>query len=229
MGIYQITNLENGKKYIGMSNNIKRRFMEHKAPKNFNKNRNVIYKSIRKYGIECFRFEILEEINTIQELPNREIYWIDKIKPEYNMNLGGLGNCGYVVRSETKEKLRRIGKLQWSSLTDEEKKLRIKNNLKGPKANHEVSEQTRQLLAIHNLGKKQSEETKRKRSESMKIATIGNKNGNKRIVAIKDGITTEYSSIKEASIQTGVCTWGIRQVTKQLSLTSKGFQFKIIK
>ena len=110
----------------------------------------------------------------------------------------------------------------------EEKKIIISNNLKGPKLNHAVLPETRAKLVLANIGKKQSEETKRKRSESMKIATIGNKNGNKKIIAIKDGIETVYCSVKEASKNTGVCVWGIRQVTKKKAISSKGYDFKFI-
>lgn len=228
IGIYQITNLVNGKRYIGLSNNIKRRFMEHKTPKNFCSKNNVLYKSIRKYGLSNFYFEVLEEVENIESLPQREVFWIDKLKPEYNMNDGGLGNCGFTVSKETKSKLKSIGKSQWLSKSSEEKNFIISNNLKGPRNKHEVLPETRAKLALANIGKKQSEETKRKRSESMKIATIGNKNGNKKVIAIKNGIETIYSSVIEASKSTGVCTWGIRQVTHNKALTSKGYEFKFI-
>ena len=106
MGIYLITNVLNGHKYVGMSNKIKRRFMEHKCP---SQGRNtVLGKAFRKYGHSSFKFDILEEVDTTESLPIRETYWIDKLQPEYNMNIGGKGNRCYKVSDSTKEKLRVI-------------------------------------------------------------------------------------------------------------------------
>ena len=46
-----------------------------------------LYRAIRKYGKENFTIEILDE-----EYSNeKEIYWISKLKPEYNMTKGGDG------------------------------------------------------------------------------------------------------------------------------------------
>lgn len=113
-GIYCITNTINSKKYIGQSIDIKKRWAKHKSSA-FNKNdlkkyNYPLYKAIRKYGLENFKFEILERFNQINhdELNNREIYWISKYSPEYNQNSGG-GYCppsykiGKLSEAEVKE------------------------------------------------------------------------------------------------------------------------------
>lgn len=91
IGIYKITNTNNGHCYIGQSNNIDKRWKNHKiAAFNINdKGYNYpLYRAIRKYGLDSFSFEILEECP--QDLLNeREIVWIAQIKPEYNQTLGG--------------------------------------------------------------------------------------------------------------------------------------------
>ena len=86
IGIYKITNLLNNKIYIGQSNNIERRFQEHKS-------RNIIPidQAIQKYGKENFSFEIIEECS-LEQLNDRETYWIIKynsIDNGYNFSLGG--------------------------------------------------------------------------------------------------------------------------------------------
>lgn len=91
IGIYKITNKINGKSYIGQSNNIKRRWMEHKKYR-YAKDK-ALYKAFEKYGLENFTFDIIEECS-LKELDNREIYYIEKFnsyKDGYNETLGGQG------------------------------------------------------------------------------------------------------------------------------------------
>ena len=57
--IYKITNLINGKCYIGQTTDTKRRFSEHKAKGYGNERNKVLYYAFDKYGIENFSFEII--------------------------------------------------------------------------------------------------------------------------------------------------------------------------
>lgn len=95
-GIYKITNLINGKVYIGQSVNIEKRFISHKNA-GFNTNNSgynyPLYKAIRKYGLENFSFEIIEELNN-NLLNDREKYWISFYNSNdknfgYNQTEGG--------------------------------------------------------------------------------------------------------------------------------------------
>lgn len=110
IGIYKITNIINNKKYIGQSRNIEKRIAKHKRTP-FNPNsqeyNNVLYQDIRKYGLENFTFEILEECE-ITKLNNREIYWIDYYKscnPEkgYNLSSGGDNNAPGKIKDKVDE------------------------------------------------------------------------------------------------------------------------------
>lgn len=95
IGIYKITNNINGKSYIGQSVNIHKRFNAHKSAA-FNSNNRLynapLYCAIRKYGIENFKFEILEECDEA-ELNDKEIFYISKYqthgKKGYNQDDGG--------------------------------------------------------------------------------------------------------------------------------------------
>ena len=97
IGIYKITNKINGHAYIGQSVNIQKRLTKHKHYEQEDSHY-PLYRAFQKYGIENFLFEILEEC-TIDELDNREIYWIqyyDTFKNGYNQTSGGSGPrcCG---------------------------------------------------------------------------------------------------------------------------------------
>ena len=91
--IYKITNIINGKSYIGKTNySIEKRFKEHcKDSQVQSKNKRPLYMAMRKYGVNNFKIELLEETDNPDE---REIFWIKKIntfKYGYNATIGGDG------------------------------------------------------------------------------------------------------------------------------------------
>lgn len=99
IGIYKITNKTNGKVYIGQSSNIEQRWKRHQqVPYNPNSEQYEypLYRAIRKYSLNNFNFEIIEECSK-EELNDKEIYWIqyyDSCNPKkgYNLSTGGSGN-----------------------------------------------------------------------------------------------------------------------------------------
>jgi group I intron endonuclease len=222
-GIYLITNKINGKKYVGLSNNINRRFAEHKC--SLNKKNTVLSKAFKKYSIENFEFEILEFVEDVNDLPNREVFWIKKLNPEYNMNDGGLGNKGHKLSDELKNHLRVLGKIQWESKTDIEKQKIIKN-FKRAEFNRKLSDETKEKLRLANIGKKMSENAKAKISDKNKVSMIGNKSGNKSVIAYNDNEEIEFESSKVAGDYFGVHPSCITGVLKGRRLTSCGYKWK---
>ena len=91
--IYQITNDINGKIYIGKTEfSIEKRFKEHcqDAFRDRNEKR-PLYAAMRKYGIEHFHIELIEETDSPEE---REVFWIENkrsFKNGYNATVGGDG------------------------------------------------------------------------------------------------------------------------------------------
>lgn len=91
IGIYKIENKINGKVYIGQSQNIFKRWSVHGNKNKANNCNMVIAKAITKYGVENFRFEILE-LCTKEELNIKEKHWVsvyDSYKNGYNSTTGG--------------------------------------------------------------------------------------------------------------------------------------------
>lgn len=97
--IYKITNLVNNKVYIGKTiRNTKTRWQEHiQYSKLINRYDTPLYRAIRKYNIENFSFEILEDnIKSLEELNQKEKDYIIKYNSTshesgYNVAFGGDG------------------------------------------------------------------------------------------------------------------------------------------
>ena len=97
--LYAIFNKINGHLYVGYSNNLKRRFYEHKKrAKRITNKSYAIHHAIRKYGIDNFVFKEIDVANSYEEANEKEIEWIRQFKLNgyslYNETLGGMGGEG---------------------------------------------------------------------------------------------------------------------------------------
>ena len=102
--IYKITNLITNDLYIGQTvHTIQQRWKDHlDTCFNINNKSNyyILYRAIRKYGVENFKIEQVEECDN-SLLNEREIYWIKQFNSYYlnnhgyNMTLGGGGVVKY--------------------------------------------------------------------------------------------------------------------------------------
>lgn len=86
--IYLITNLVNGKKYVGQTRqSLKKRIIGHK--RDSRKHKVGVDADIRKYGWENFKAEIIEEC-TVEQLNERKKFWIRELNSNtptgYNSN-----------------------------------------------------------------------------------------------------------------------------------------------
>src|SRR5271166_3766517 len=104
MIIYRSTNLFNYKMYIGQTKQpLSIRWYQHKHDMRF---KTHFCKALKKYGPECFIIEVLEEVDSIELLDEREIYWIkyyNTFNNGYNETTGGGNNR--VLSQKSKEKM----------------------------------------------------------------------------------------------------------------------------
>lgn len=92
--IYKIENLQNGKKYIGLTNNIKRRRARHFTDLKRNRHDNhFLQKEYNIYGKDSFVFSVEfkgeVDFKTISEKEIEYIEKYDSYKNGYNQNSGG--------------------------------------------------------------------------------------------------------------------------------------------
>jgi group I intron endonuclease len=163
MYVYVIRNVVNGKVYVGQTHNVAARRSSHfyAARKGLKR---PLYCAIRKYGIENFLFETLEECEEAV-IDAREQYWVsqlDSCNPEKGYNLTSGGKQYRIVSEATIQKIRAARAKQ--VITDEHRQ-RISEGLLRTSQTEEVKSSRREGQA-----KRQSPgaETLRKRAESNK-------------------------------------------------------------
>jgi len=170
-GIYKITNLINGKFYIGSTVDLDKRWKNHKRALN----KEVHHSSLLQYdwnfyGKDVFVFEIIEEVLNKSFLIGLESYYFGVLRPEYNMCPPFKSRFGIKHSDETK---RKIGLKSLGRRHSIETKKKISETHKGIK----LSDEHRQKLSKSHIGKRPSQETLKKLRESH----LGNKSalGNK--------------------------------------------------
>ena len=169
--IYVIKNLVNGKVYVGQTLNFSSRKSGHIHCAKRGVQR-PLYCAIRKHGVENFLFEILEECDD-SIVNEREQFWVtkfDSFNSEKGYNLTSGGQQNTVLSELTKQHLRELN-------------VGERNPMYGIHyCGKKLSEETKRKISESNrgnkrwLGKFHSEETKRKISRANSIHQQGEKN-----------------------------------------------------
>ncbi len=182
-GIYQITNWENNKIYIGSAIKLNSRWLSHKSHFRRGKHQNSRFqRAWNKYGEGAFTFHILEYCNK-DVLIEREQHWMDKTQcynPIIGYNNRKIADSGLGTKrtEESKVKMSIAAKLR--PPMSEETRLKISKTKKG---NSPLSEEAKAELIKFNTGKKCTEETRAKISKTLS----GRKYSAERIAAMVAG------------------------------------------
>jgi len=170
-GIYQILNLVTNKRYIGQAENIQARIHEHKRKRN----KGYLYRSINKYGWDNFEISVLERVDDISKLDEREQFWLDHFKSY--MPLSGYNICKIAgtTRGRKRPKKELLGIIKYRKSCIKEKN--------------------------HFFGKKHNDKTKRKISKARK--RIGTPWGRKVYEArVRNGTTNPLKSVLQYDLIT---------------------------
>ena len=170
-GIYKITNLVNGKVYIGASKNIEKRWGEHRRDVS-----SPIHSDLETYGLENFKFEVLLECpeTMLTQWEQDMICLYDADDPAK----------GYNCKKDRPYSLKRTEALKGRKLSEETKR-KISESHKGKPAWNKglkASDETRRKMSeshkgkpVWNRGIPHSEETRRKMSEALRGRKVWNK------------------------------------------------------
>ena len=121
IGIYKITNTITGDFYIGSSNDIKRRWTEHKKSSTWKRcSNNPLYHDMQKYSIDKFELQILAEAE-IESLKEKEQEFIEMLQPTYNRNRANGWNIER-HKERNKERNREYRKTHKNELKEYKKK-----------------------------------------------------------------------------------------------------------
>lgn len=106
-GVYQITNIVNDKIYVGSTtDSFRQRFSSHKSLLRRHIHPNIhLQRSWDKHGESNFTFTILECIDDSSKIIEREQYYIDELKPHYNISPTAGNTSGVPCSNKTKAKL----------------------------------------------------------------------------------------------------------------------------
>lgn len=120
IGIYSITHVKSGKRYIGKSVNVEYRLVHHKSnltsikyrPKAVNRH---LYGAVQKHGWSEFHAEILESFDKVDEsvIAERELFWMDHFNTtdrKHGFNLRRDSSTSMIVHDETRKRLSKMSK-----------------------------------------------------------------------------------------------------------------------
>lgn len=169
MLVYKVTNIINERAYVGITTfSFEKRWKEHIKCSVTRNPKQLIHRALKKYGIQSFKREIIDEAEDLDVLYEKERYWINKLGTKipfgYNMTDGGEGYYGGIMSESTRKRISssRSG-TKHSSITKEKISLSLKGNKNAEGAVH--SEESRKNVSLRMKGKQKTEEQKSKIGE----------------------------------------------------------------
>lgn len=203
MIIYKATNKINGKVYIGQTvRSLQERMAEHTRHTG-----TAFDKALNKYGLDAFDVEQIDSATSVDELNQKEIYWIgfyDCVVPNgYNMCEGGGNTKGFHHSEESK---RKMAELRAGSFLGESNPFFGKTH----------SEESRQKMSA-----------KRKGMAHLTPETVQKIRASHHKAKVRNVETGEvFDSVKEAALKYGLKDTHITRVCKGHRKRTGGFRWE---
>lgn len=158
-GIYVLTHIATGRKYVGQSVDVESRYRQHKKAHANTK----IAHAIKKYGVSAFSFDVVDRCSR-EDLNQREKFWIEHFKclsPDgFNLKTGG---DAVALSDETKAKIAAANRKR---IVSDETRKKMSDYAKSR------SPETRKKISVGRSGIKHSEEAKAKIAAASKRNAI---------------------------------------------------------
>jgi group I intron endonuclease len=195
-GIYKITNIINGKCYIGSAINIENRWKTHLRDLTRNKANPKFQNAWNKYGESSFIFKVILYCEK-EILIHQEQLWIDfyeaYTEKGYNISPTAGSSLGVICSEETKKKIAGSNKGRKHSEETKQKMSKMRKGHRGWNKGRICSEENIQKLVNAGKGRIFSKETRQKISDAHKGKICG--------------IHTEESFIKISKANKGKLPW----------------------
>lgn len=207
-GVYRITNMKNGRSYVGSSVVLKKRLSEHCRQLSANRHHSsFLQRCWNKNRPSDFKFEVLAYCRPEDVLMYEQLF-MDALSPEYNTSPVAGSQFGYRHTIETRKKMSRSRRKDFSPFTGkshtDETKLKISESRKGKGATGWTDERRRKIsealkgriitqeardkISETLRGHKQSRETIEKRSKKLlgrKMSEEFKKNASERMKGVR--------------------------------------------
>ncbi len=198
--IYAIINVLDDKHYVGQASDKDFRWREHrKSLRGFYHHSILLQRAWCKHGEANFIFVVLEVLSDTSQLNEREVYWGNLLKPEYNMAPLGGSMRGY---KHTEEARANMSKAHVGKTFSDETKLKMSLSRIGNKINNgrKQSQAVIDHRASFHKGKITSEATKAKLSEAQKGRVLTAEHKLKLSIAARNRVKRQKSSLTEFKI-----------------------------
>lgn len=230
-GIYEIRNTSSNKIYVGSAVNLNSRRRDHTDTlrRGAHHNRHL-QRAFNKYGGSSFVFSVLEFVEDKTRLIEREQYYIDTLKPDYNILPTAGSLLGFKFSGESKRKMSESRK----GIVMSEETRRKMSAWQIGRINSEEYKRKQRAIQKGRKGRPHSEEEKRKISESNKGKVIPEEQRQRSrytqsfpvvMLSLKGDFIRNFSDAREVSELLGLCASCVQNCCRGEQLTHKGYKF----
>nr|AKM22576.1 hypothetical protein [Cordyceps militaris]AKM22587.1 hypothetical protein [Cordyceps militaris]AKM22598.1 hypothetical protein [Cordyceps militaris]AKM22609.1 GIY-YIG endonuclease [Cordyceps militaris]WLN31622.1 hypothetical protein [Cordyceps militaris] len=211
-GIYKWINNINGNTYVGSGLNLTKRVGDYFKESELKRNLRPIHAALLKYGHDNFTLEILEYCKP-DELIKKEQYYLDLIKPEYNILKNAYSLLGFKHSDET------IARLKLKSISEEHKKI-----LSSAHLGKEVSQEVRDKLSLAMTNYKKNNPLSTEALANIKAKTTEREGKPVRLLNIKTNETLDFSTLTEAGKYLGIKRQAVRNAINRRSIVKNQYR-----
>nr|YP_010029628.1 hypothetical protein J2C28_mgp28 [Beauveria lii]QOU11069.1 hypothetical protein [Beauveria lii] len=210
-GIYKWINNINGNTYVGSGLNLTKRIGDYFNESELKRNPRPIHAALLKHGHDNFTLKILEYCKP-DELIKREQYYLDLMKPEYNILKNAYSLLGFKHSDET------IARLKLKSISEEHKKILSSGHL-----GKQVSQEIRDKLSLAMTNYKKNNPLSPEALANIKAKTTEREGKPVRILNIKTNETLDFSTLTEAGEYLGIKRQAIRNAINRGSIVKQQY------